>query len=68
MEETRATWYVELVSAINSLAEELGVDDLGTRRMRDFVVSTAKSQYTAGNKAGIYWARTGKNKGYGSAA
>lgn len=68
MEEVKAKWYVELVSAINTLAEELGIDDLGTRRMRDFVVSTAKAQYTAGNRAGIYWARTGKNKNVPSPA
>lgn len=62
MEEKKPKWYAELVNALNALAEELGLDDPGTQRMRDFVVSTAKSQYMAGNRAGIYWARNGKNK------
>lgn len=63
MEDKKPKWYAELVNALNTLAEELGLDDLGAQRMRDFVVSTAKSQYMEGNRAGIYWARTGKNKG-----
>lgn len=62
MEDKKPKWYAELTAALNNLAEELGLDDIGTQRMRDFVVSTAKSQYMEGNRAGIYWARTGKNK------
>ena len=63
MEDTKAKWYVDLLRAINGLAEELGLDDLGTGRVRDFIVSTAKAQYMEGNRSGIRWARTGKNKG-----
>lgn len=62
-EDKRPKWYVDLTAAVHALAEEFGLDDLSTQRMRDFVVSTAKSQYMEGNRAGIYWARTGKNKG-----
>ncbi len=62
MEDKKPKWYAELLNALNALGEELGLDDLGTERMRDFVVSTAKSQYMAGNRAGIYWAKNGKNK------
>lgn len=67
MDDQKPKWYVEITRAINALGEELGLDDFGTQKMRDFVVSTAKSQYTAGNRAGIYWTRTGKNN-VGSAA
>lgn len=62
MEDKKPKWYTELTTALNGLGEELGLDDIGTQRMRDFVVSTAKMQYMAGNRAGIYWARNGKNK------
>ncbi|OGL94650.1 hypothetical protein A2348_03440 [Candidatus Uhrbacteria bacterium RIFOXYB12_FULL_58_10] len=62
MEETRQKWHVELIRSVNGLAEDVGLDDLGASRMREFVLSIAKSQYMAGNRAGIYWARNGKNK------
>lgn len=53
---------MDLIRAVNGFAEEIGLDDFNADRMREFVVSTAKSQYMAGNRAGIYWARNGKNK------
>ena len=59
-EVQRPLWTVDLVSKINALAEECQLDDESTDRFREFVVSVAKSNYVAGNSAGIYWARTGK--------
>ena len=57
---------MELIRAINGFAEEIGLDESTSDRMRDFILSTAKSQYMAGNRAGIYWARNGKNKAVGA--
>lgn len=61
-EEKKPIWLVNLIAKVNSMAEEVGLDDQGLDRFRDFIVTTAKSQYVAGNNAGIYWARHGKNK------
>lgn len=61
-EEKKPVWLVNLIAKINALAEKVGLDDDGVSEFRDFVVSTAKAQYVAGNSAGIHWARTGKNK------
>ncbi len=59
MEQTTTKgWHIELGAAINGLAEELGLDDLSTQRLRDFVFATAKEQFRAGNRSGIRWART----------
>lgn len=63
MMEHETPWYKALVSVCNELGEELGLDDDGTKRMRDFVILEAKRQYTAGNRAGIYWARNMGNDG-----
>lgn len=49
-------WYSNLISETNSLAEELGLDDFNTGRLRDFIVDHAKSQYKLGNKNGAGWA------------
>lgn len=61
-EEKKHVWLVSLIAKINALAEEVGLEDEPLERFREFVLSTAKSQYVAGNNAGIYWARHGKNK------
>lgn len=50
-------WHIELGAAINGFAEELGLDDMSTQRLRDFVFGTAKDQFKAGNRSGIRWAR-----------
>lgn len=62
-QDKQPKWYVDLVAGINAVSEELGLDDLGTERIRTFVLTTAKAQYLAGNRAGIYWAKNGKNQG-----
>lgn len=59
MPEQFSNWFDKLTSGLNSLAEELGLDDMSAARMRDFVVGIAKDQYKAGNRAGIRWARSG---------
>jgi hypothetical protein len=59
MAEQFSHWFDKLTAGLNSLAEELGLDDMATSRMRDFVVGIAKEQYKAGNRAGIRWARSG---------
>lgn len=50
-------WYSELVASANGLAEELGLDDMSTKRLRDFIFEKAKDQFKAGNRSGIRWAR-----------
>lgn len=65
-EEKKPLWLVQLISKVNALAEEVGLDDEGIFRFREFILSTAKAQYVAGNNAGIYWARHGKNKAAGA--
>jgi hypothetical protein len=62
MQDNKPKWLVELTSSLNALSEEIGLDDSGASRMREFIVSIAKSQYMAGNRAGIYWAKNGKNR------
>lgn len=54
---TRMSWHERIVSAVNTLSEELGLDDQGTVRLREFTMTTAKDQFKAGNKSGIRWAR-----------
>ncbi len=61
-EPAKTTWYADLVNETNGLAEEIGLDDMATTRLRDFVVAKAKDQYKAGNRSGIRWARTNPPK------
>ncbi|MFC1787878.1 hypothetical protein ACFLZY_01515 [Patescibacteria group bacterium] len=49
-------WYKELMSKINNLAEEFGLDDLSCDKFRDFVFERSREQYMAGNRAGIAFA------------
>ncbi len=65
-EEKKQVWLANLIAKINALAEEVGLEDEPLSRFREFILSTAKSQYVAGNNAGIYWARHGKNKPAGA--
>ena len=55
-EEKKVNWFDNLISRLNTLGEELGLDDSGTKKMRDFVVDNAREQYKAGNRSGIHWA------------
>ena len=54
----QAPWYKNLISAINTLAEEIGLDDTSTQKLREFIFMQAKEQFKAGNRSGIRWART----------
>ena len=53
----KANWFMTLIGSIQALAEELGLDDVSSQKLREFVLNTAKSQFKAGNSSGIYWAR-----------
>ncbi len=54
--------YKQIISKTNTIAETIGLDDLSTNQLRDFVVDTAHHQYQAGNKAGIAWVHGGMKK------
>lgn len=54
--------YKEIMSKANSIGEMIGLDDISTSTLREFVVDIAHSQYQAGNKAGIAWVRGGMKK------
>lgn len=56
-EQKPAKWYVDLTASANSFAEELGLDDYATKKLRDLLMTKGKEQYMAGNKSGIRWAR-----------
>lgn len=60
-ETTKKGWHIELGAAINGLAEELGLDDMSTQRLREFIFENAKEQYRVGNRSGIRWARMNPN-------
>ncbi|HBK34933.1 hypothetical protein A2239_04700 [Candidatus Uhrbacteria bacterium RIFOXYA2_FULL_40_9] len=55
-ESAKPHWYGKILSSANSLAEEFGLDDFSTKRLRDYAVSIAKEQYQVGNKCGAAWA------------
>lgn len=55
-EEKKPFWYTNIISKSNSLSEELGLDVMSTKRLRDFVFTIAKDQYQVGNKCGAGWA------------
>ncbi|MFH1236054.1 MAG: hypothetical protein V1685_03910 [Parcubacteria group bacterium] len=54
---TQAKWYVELVSKVRELCEEIGLDDAAESKVRELMIEKAKDQYMAGNRSGIRWAR-----------
>ena len=49
-------WYKNLLSQINTMAEQFGLDDVQTGSFRETVLTFAKTQYMVGNKSGIAWA------------
>lgn len=62
METAKATWFMNLIAAVQGMAEELGLDDLSSQRLREFVLTIAKDQFKAGNRSGISWARRNQPK------
>ncbi|OGL66992.1 hypothetical protein A2856_00675 [Candidatus Uhrbacteria bacterium RIFCSPHIGHO2_01_FULL_63_20] len=64
----KATWFMSLIASVQTLAEELGLDDLSTQKLREFVLTTAKNEYMAGNRSGISWARKNPTRGPVAAA
>lgn len=66
-----AKWYTNLLSQLNSIAEEFELDPIQAERFRSFTFEVARSQYKAGNKGGIAWLHKqikGKNGGATSSA
>jgi hypothetical protein len=58
-EQKSAKWYVDLAASANALAEELGLDDFASQKLRDLLITKGKEQFMAGNRSGIKWARSG---------
>ncbi|TAL51054.1 hypothetical protein EPN81_01035 [Patescibacteria group bacterium] len=49
-------WFQTLLDKINQLAEQFELNDSQTNTFRDFVVTTARTQYQVGSKSGAGWA------------
>lgn len=54
--KTYAPWFVNLMTAYNSKAEELQLDDEASQEMRQLFIEKCREQYSAGNTSGIRWA------------
>lgn len=50
-------WFKELVSKLNEIAADVGLDDLSVQKLKDFMLNIALTQYKAGNNSGIRWMR-----------
>jgi hypothetical protein len=55
-EPQKNNWYKTLLSRLNNMSEEFGLDDMQTVKFRDFAVALAKEQFKTGNKCGAAWA------------
>ncbi|TAK04123.1 hypothetical protein EPO34_03165 [Patescibacteria group bacterium] len=53
----KASWFMSLIGSIQGMAEELGLDDVSSQKLREFVLGIAKEEFKAGNRSGISWAR-----------
>ncbi|MEK7105563.1 MAG: hypothetical protein AAB865_02685 [Patescibacteria group bacterium] len=51
------SWYSKILSNITSMSDQLELESEQRETLREFVLSIAKDQYCAGNKAGIRWLR-----------
>lgn len=56
MQNQQNNWFQNLLDKINQLSDQFGLDDTQTNAFRDFVVTTARSQYQIGTKSGAGWA------------
>lgn len=56
MQNQQNNWFQNLLDKINQLADQFGLDDTQTNTFRDFIVTTARSQYQVGTKSGAGWA------------
>ena len=52
---TQMPWFKELVSKLNGIASEVGLDDLSVEKLKEFMLQVALTQYKAGNNSGIRW-------------
>lgn len=57
------SWYSSLLGNITTMADQLELESEQRESLRDFIVDVAKTQYCAGNKAGIHWLRVQMSKG-----
>jgi hypothetical protein len=57
-DQTTSKWQTAIINTSNTLAEEFGLDDLASQKLRESVMTIAREQYKAGNRSGIKWART----------
>lgn len=58
----KASWFMSLIASIQGMAEELGLDDMSSQKLREFVLNIAKEEFKAGNRSGISWARKNSSK------
>jgi len=56
-QNNKATWFMALIGHAQAFAEKVGLDDDQTMALREIIVTIAKEQYMAGNRAGIAWAK-----------
>lgn len=49
-------WFNDLLNQIESLSDDLDLDDFGRGKLRDFVIEHMKEQYSLGSKSGAAWA------------
>jgi hypothetical protein len=52
----KTNWLQTLSDNINALVHSFGLDESQANLFRDFVMTTARSQYQVGNKSGARWA------------
>lgn len=64
MEKATASWFVEMTTKFNQLAQNLGIEGPPAQEMRNFMIEIAKEQYKAGNKSGIAFALSDKGRQY----
>ncbi|MFH1405149.1 MAG: hypothetical protein ABIH21_03575 [Patescibacteria group bacterium] len=55
---TNMPWFKDLVAKLNSIAEEVGLDDMSVDKLKEFMLEVARNQYSAGNRSGIAWAKS----------
>ncbi len=53
----RAKWYIELMNRFEQLVTKLHIPEDPASELKVFFLEIARSQYLAGNRSGIRWAR-----------
>ncbi len=52
-----AKWYIDLTKNFGDLMMRLGIPEDPASEIKVFLLEIARSQYMAGNRSGIRWAR-----------